>query len=192
QMTKIQKRNIGFYSNGTYDKDKGYILDAVIFGQPFRYYRWGNDVYLSEEEKWRKVAPTQAPMEPFADFSKLLFLADRAVQLPDEVLLSKKCSVYELTLGPADAINAARSMGLDLSENKETPSGAYFEKMNMKYKIWVGQKDNFIYQYKTETTMPVPDAGSLYQEVFFKFWDYNSSTVNVPGPEKIEPYLIKN
>ena len=192
EVSKIQRRNTGFYYNGTYDKEKGYILDATILGQPFRYYRWGNDVYVSEEDKWRQVESTRTSMEPFTAFAKLQFLTDKAIKLPDEEVLSKKCNVYRLTLDYSDAVKVAKSMGLSLTDDKKAIVNDYFKQMTMTFTIWAGKNDSFIYQYKTITTMPVPGAGSLYEEVYTKFWDYNSASITVPGPEKIEKYLIKD
>lgn len=191
QVTKIQKRNTQLIINGSYDKGKGYVLDAQVFGEPFRYYRWSDEVYLSEGDKWRKAAPTDKPLEPFTDFAKLLFLTDNAVKLPDEVLLSKNCDVYEIALKPSEIAAAAGAMGIHLPNDSQA-ADYYFNKVNMKIIIWVGKQDNFIYQYKSMTNMPVPDAGSMYQEIFYKFWSYNSSAVNVPAPDKIAPYLVKD
>jgi len=192
-VTKIQKRNSGFYFTGGYDKEKGYNMDARIFGQPFRYYRWGQDVYVSEEENWRKINPAESPMEPFADFGNLAFLADSATQLPDGEVLGNKCYVYRIDLNNMEAMKAAMFSGAVTPENYLQSAGdQFFNRLTMRLTFWVGEKDNFIYQYKTETTMPVPDAGSLYQEVYCKFWDFNSNTVNIQGPERIEKYLVKD
>ncbi|PKM42458.1 MAG: hypothetical protein CVV03_09870 [Firmicutes bacterium HGW-Firmicutes-8] len=191
--TKVQKRNIGFYiPSGTYDRDHGYTMDTRILGQPLRYYRWGNDVYVSEEDKWRKAAPTSAPLEPFIDFSSLKPFTGKAVGLPAADVLGAKCDVYEITLDAADAVKAAKSMGLKLAADNKA-SKPYIDRMTMRMTLWIGQNDNLIYQYKTQTIMPVPNAGSMYQEVFFKFWKYNNSSINLESPQKkIEPYLIKD
>lgn len=190
QVTKIQKRSVSLITNGSFDKAKGYILDARIFGQPYRYYRWGNDVYLSQSDKWRKAAPSTTPVEPFANFSKLQFLTGKAVQLPDEAILSKNCNVYQLPLDYSDSVKAAEAMGINLSDVEVTGTEQFMSQLKMTFTIWAGKSDNFIYQFQTAVNMPVPGAGSLYQEVKYKFWDYNSSTVNVPAPEKIKRYLI--
>lgn len=189
-VTKIQKRNAGLYFTGGYDREKGYNMDARIFGQPFRYYRWGNDVYVSEEDKWRKASPSEKPLEPFADFEKLQFLADGAVRLPDGEVLGEKCSVYRITLEREEAFKAARAMGFE-NLQEDTVTDTFFDGLKMELTIFVGKDDNYIYQYNTVTTMPVPGAGSLYQEVSLRFWDYNGANVNLQTPDKLEPYLIK-
>ncbi len=178
--TKVQKRNVGFYiDSGTYDRDKGYAVEARVFGQPFRYYRWGNEVYLSEEEKWRQAKAAPIPLEPFGDFSRLRFLAAKAVRLPDGVVLGNKCEVYQIPLTAGEAVEVWEAV-------------PYFDRLNMKLTIWVGKNDNYIYQYKSEATMPVPGAGSMYQEVFFKFWSYNNPGLKLESPaKKIAPYLLK-
>ncbi|PKM82934.1 MAG: hypothetical protein CVU89_02015 [Firmicutes bacterium HGW-Firmicutes-14] len=196
-VTRVQKRNTGFYATGSYDKSKGYQLDARVFGQPYRYYRWGSEVYVSEREKWRRADPSSVPLEPFSDFMKLEFPAGKTVKLPDEEVLGKNCDVYSVTLDSAEAIRAARAMGLEPGEPSGQADPEYFDRLQMKYTVWVGKDedsrdDNFIYQFKSETTMPVPGAGSMYQEVFFKFWDYNGAGINLEPPEKkIKPYLVE-
>lgn len=192
QVTKIQKRSIAMYTNGSFDKEKGFILDARIFGQPYRYYRWGQDVYISQSDKWRKAAAAELPVEPFNDFDKLQFLTGKAVQLPDEAILSKKCNVYQIPLDYNDAVKVAQAMGLSMAADEPRGTEQFMSRMKMTFTIWAGQSDNFIYQFQTALNMPVPGAGSLYQEVKYKFWDYNSSTVNVPAPEKIQRYIIND
>lgn len=190
QVTKIQKRSISLITSGSFDKEKGYILDARIFGQPYRYYRWGNDVYISQSDKWRKAEQSSTPVEPFAEFSKLRFLTGKAVRLPDDSILSKKCNVYQIPLNYEDSVKAAQAMGLNLSDYKTAAADQFMSQMKMTFTIWTGKSDNFIYQFQTAMNMPVPGAGSLYQEVKYKFWDYNSSTVNIPNPQKIQRYII--
>ena len=188
--TKIQKRSNGYYVTGTYDRDKGYTLDARIFGEPFRYYRWGNDVYISEQEKWRKIEPSKAPLEPFVDFSKLQFLADRAVRDKDGDILGIKCEQYQLSLNYEKAVLVANLMGAKLTTGDQSLSGPYFKQTKMKLYFWVGKSDNFIYKFMAVTNMPIPNAGSIYQETSFKFWKYNNPGINLPGPQKLAPYLI--
>lgn len=189
--TKIQKRMNGYYFTGTYDRDKGYSLDARIFGQPFRYYRWGNDVYLSEQEKWRKIDSSQVPLTPFVDFDKLLPYASKAVKGKDENILGKNCDQYIIPLNSEEAFKVADSMGIKINTDRTSPEYEYINETSMKIHIDVGKDDNFIYKYLVETTMPVPGAGSIYQEVSFKIWKYNNPGINLPGPKKLEPYLVK-
>lgn len=189
-VTKVQKRNSGFYYNGGYDREKGFNMDAHILGQPFRYYRWGNDVYISEEEKWRKAKPAETPMEPFADLEKIVYLTDQALRLPDEEVLGNQCFVYRITLKDAEAFEAAMFAGA-MEVGTLQPAGRQFNQVTMQLTFWIGKKDNFIYQYKVETTMPVPGAGSLYQETYCRFWDYNSASINIQGPERLQNYLVE-
>lgn len=190
--TKIQKRSNGYYVTGSMDREKGFTLDARIFGQPYRYYRWKDKVYISEGEKWREIDPSEVPLEPFVNFEKLQPLAGKAVRAGDEDILGKICSQYIITVDSAEAVQLAKNMGLSLSEGNQDLSSPYFNRLRMKIFIWVGQDDHMIYKFMTQTNMPVPGAGSFYQEVSFKFWKYNNPGLNHPGPQKIEPYLIKD
>lgn len=188
--TKVQKRMNAYYFTGTYDTDKGYSLDARIFGQPFRYYRWGDDIYLSEEDKWRKIEPSQAPLAPFRDFEKLTPYADKAFKGADENILGSECDQYIIPLNSDEAFKVADTMGINILADENSPETQYLKDANTKLHIWVGKKDNFIYKYLTETTMPIPGAGSIYQEVSVLFWKYNNAGITLPGPEKLKPYLL--
>ncbi|KNZ68263.1 hypothetical protein Tfer_3189 [Thermincola ferriacetica] len=187
-VNKIQKRKTTSMYDGTYVRGKGYLVNARVLGQQFRYYRWGKEAYMSKEEEWVKAPPAQEPPDPFAGFSRIKPYANKARQLPDEKVLDRECYVLEINLTGQEVQNIFGS----LRPASEKPlENLLLDRLEMKYRLWIGKKDNYIYQIKTETVMPVPQAGSMYHEVYFRFWDYNSKSITLPKPENITKYLKK-
>ncbi len=61
------------------------------------------------------------------------------------------------------------------------------------YFLWDEKNQVFhqhlIYQYKVEIKMPLPDAGYMEQEVFFRFYKYDDPGIKLSKPEEIEHYI---
>ncbi|GAB4266630.1 hypothetical protein [Thermincola ferriacetica] len=187
-VNKIQKRKTTSMYDGTFVRGKGYLVNARVLGQQFRYYRWGREAYMSEGEEWVKAPPAQEPPDPFAGFSLMKPYANKARELPDEKVLGRECYVFEINLTGREVRKISETL---MSASKKPLENLLLDRLEMKYRLWIGKYDNYIYQIKTETVMPVPQAGSMYHEVYFRFWDYNSKSVTLPEPENIEKYLKK-
>lgn len=187
--SKIQKRKTNsMYNEGTFDRDRGFLIRASLLQKQYSYYRWQDRVYVSKGEMWRRAANNEMPPDPFSGFRQLAAVADSVYQLPDEKVSGKLCQVLQLDLtGPEIAALAPPNVNLPGQTAAALPA-----KAKMRYTLWIGKEDNFIYQYRTRLTMPVPGAGALTQETFFKFVDYNSASVNLPKPEKVERYLVQD
>ncbi len=187
-VTKIQKRRNTSMYDGTYVKNEGYLVNARILGQPFKYYRRNNDVYVTEGDNWVKAPATKVPFDAFNGFRAILPFTAKAKQLPDEKILGNDCYHFEINLTGNDVRKITDK--INIASNR-TPENLLLEQLSMQYWIWVGKKDNYIYQMRSKTLMPVPQAGTMYQEVFFRFWEYNSNSITLTKPENIEKYLKK-
>lgn len=187
--SKIQKRKTNSMSEGTFDRDKGFIIKASLLQKQYSYYRWADRVYVSKGEMWRRAGSNEAPPDPFAGFEKLAAAADRAGQLPEEKVMGQPCQVLQVTLSGAE-IKQLVPPGVKLPESRT--ASAQLAKARLQYTIWISKNDRFIYQYKARLTMPVPGAGALVQETFFRFADYNSPSVQLTRPEKVERYLVED
>lgn len=187
--SKVQKRKTNsMYNEGTFDRDKGFLIKASILQKRYNYYRWENRVYVSEGENWRRAANNEVPPDPFSGFQQLAGVADRMRGLPDEKIMGQDCLVLQVELTGAEIARVVPP-GVKLPESKAAL--AELAKAKLMYTIWIGKKDHFIYQYKARLTMPVPGSGALTQETFFKFGDYNNPSVNLTTPDRIERYLVK-
>lgn len=188
-VTKVQKRRTtSMYSSGTFDRDLGYLVKARVMGQDYRYYRYKKDVYVSEGDNWVKAPSEKSPLIPFSSFKSILPAALNAKQLPDEIILGRECYVFEIGITGSDARDISQEIAQ--AANREL-GNLLVEQLEMKYRLWIGKKDSFIYQLKSESLIPVPEAGSMYQEVYFRFWDYNSPSITLTEPENVIKYLKK-
>jgi hypothetical protein len=187
--TKVQKRKTNsMYNEGTFDRDKGFLIKASILQKRYNYYRWEDRVYVSEGENWRRAPDNEIPPDPFSGFQQLAGVADRMVELPGEKIMGQDCRVLQVELAGAE-ITRVVPPGISMPASEAALTR--LAKAKLTYTIWIGKKDSFIYQYKARLTMPVPGAGAMAQETFFKFGDYNNPSVNLARPERIERYLIK-
>jgi len=98
--SKIQKRKTtSMYNQGTFDRDKGFLVKASVLQQHYTYYRWKERVYVFEYGKWRRAANEEMPFsDPFAGFSGLLKAADKFSRLPDEKVMGRECLVLRTEL----------------------------------------------------------------------------------------------
>ncbi|WP_418790815.1 hypothetical protein [Phosphitispora sp. TUW77] len=187
--SKIQKRKAtSMFNQGTVDRDKGFIIDASILQQKYSYYRWNNLTYINQNGKWRHAGSDQVPLDPFAGFEKLTGAAEKMRQLPNETIMGRRCLVLQAKLKGSEI---AKLLPEDIKLPADSYSQSLLDKAVMVYTTWIGIDDNFIYQYKTILEMPVPGAGSLTQETFCKFWDYNSPSIRLTTPDRIQPYLVE-
>ncbi len=81
----------------------------------------------------------------------------------------------------------AKEKGADNDQLEQWTKNNYFiwEEENQVYKQQV------INQYKTTITMPIPAAGYMEQEIFFRFYKYDDPGIKIAPPEKIEEYMKK-
>lgn len=187
--SKIQKRKTNsMYNEGTFDRDKGFLIKASILQKRYNYYRWEDRVYVSEGENWRRIADNEAPPDPFSGFAQLAGAADQMQGLPDEKIMGQDCLVLQVKLAGREI---ARVVPPGVKLPASDAAQAELARAKLEYTIWIGKKDHFIYQYRARLTMPAPGAGTLTQETYFKFGDYNNPSVNLTTPDRIEPYLIK-
>ncbi|MBU7006496.1 hypothetical protein [Phosphitispora fastidiosa] len=185
--SKIQKRKTtSMFNQGTVDRDKGFIIDSSILQKKYTYYRWNDKLYVNKYGKWRRAGSDQVPPDPFAGFEKLTAAAEKMRQLPNEIIMGQQCLVLQAELKDSEIAQLAPT-GIELPE--DSYSQGLLDRAAMVLTVWIGTEDNFIYQYKTSLEMPVPGAGSLTQETFYKFWDYNSPSVQLTTPDRVERYL---
>lgn len=180
--SKVQNRITNLMLNdGMYDRQKGFYVKGSLLRKNFIFYRWEGNSYISDGEGWRLVdSVTWA--DPFEGFAGLMGAAGQMAKLPDEKVLGQDCTVFQAAL-KGEAIRKVVPEGAALPGNDITAK--YLSESELVYTIWIGKKDNYIYQYKAVLTMPVPGAGMLNQTTYFRFWDYNSRNINLPSPETV-------
>lgn len=187
--SRIQKRKINsMYSIQTFDQDRGFLVGGSVLQKQYRYYRWEDRAYVSEGDMWRRLGKNETRPDPFGGFRRLTAVADRMRELPEEKIMNQPCQVLQVELAGAD-ITKIIPPGITLPEGETARSE--LARAKLQYTIWIGKADHYIYQSKARLIMPIPGAGALIQDTYFKFWNFNDPGVNLTKPENVERYLAK-
>lgn len=62
----------------------------------------------------------------------------------------------------------------------------------VKMTLWIGKENHVIYQYSTWIVMPLPGAGYIDQETYFRFYHYNDPSIpnHFQSPDRIERWVL--
>jgi hypothetical protein len=163
------------------------LVNAKVFGLPYHYYRNGKDTLLYQDGRWQHTDKASAPQNPLGNLDLLADLVRGlpANRLNDEIIVGQPTTVLEFQVPAANLEEALSSLGFSAEDLKN----ARIDQAGMKLTVWIGEKQPFLYQYESLVTLPVPGAGALEQEVFFRFWDYNNERIQPQEFERIEQQL---
>ncbi|MCF6092582.1 hypothetical protein L1765_01060 [Microaerobacter geothermalis] len=190
----IQKRRTTSMYDGVVIRPNGYLVNARMAGQPFRYYRWDDKVYLKLGNTWYPAEEPYLPMDPFKGFSFWEYYIDQAVQLPDAEVLGEKTRVVRLELKGKQLYDLAVQFLEDHTyfpiEDTEDLRDT-LDRTTVTTTFWISKETYRIVQYQTRINLPIPGAGYMDQEIFFRLYRFNDSGIKMASPEDIEKYAFK-
>ncbi len=235
----IQKRRTTNMYSGVLISPHGYYTDARLVGIPYRYYKWDDYYYIwTGKTDWQRVTPDQIEHLSFQPFDHLIWwepFFNRAVQLPNEKILSKDTFVYQIKLSGDEWINQSNNpifepvhamlketeyldtlleqtdvtmtvwIGNDEYTEEDITNLAEKKNINIENKeelkqwitenrfIWNSDKQiythHLIYQYQAKIQLPIPGAGYMDQEIYFRFYKYDDPGISIQTPEEMEKYI---
>ncbi|MBO8170317.1 MAG: hypothetical protein H0Z33_00320 [Bacillaceae bacterium] len=232
----IQKRQVNSMFDGVVVRPHGYLVNARVNANPYRYYKWDDHYYLyTEKSGWVKLEKEEVPMDPLAGFEWWQPFADRAVRLPDEPILSKNCRVYQIEANGQEWVElSANPLFEEIRSRVQETDGMehILQNTTVKMTLWIGDesytreqvedwaakndvdtdnqeeldqwiernrliwneaeqvyKHHLIYQYETWINMPVPSAGYMDQQTFFRFYKFDDPGIKMKSPAEMEAYL---
>ncbi|OEH85473.1 hypothetical protein BHU72_05145 [Desulfuribacillus stibiiarsenatis] len=198
-VTKVQKRRTTSMYDGivvrevaqqSTEKDTtlensrtGILVNARLLGRPFRYYEAGEHIYLHEEGNWQRMQNESGfPVDWLARYDGQRLSIDEPF-----IELLQLTNTEQLIKAP-QIIGRERILGNWCDKVILTVVGP--NNAQMDWTIWVGEDDPYIYQYETKTLMPVPGAGMMQQTVYFRFWNYNDTSIVMSDPLLIEKQIV--
>lgn len=190
----ILSRSTTSMFNGAVINGKGYNVDARIAAQPYSYYRIHDKHYIKAKEQF-----VTAPDEPLAfnvllGFDDWLPFMEQAVQLPDEKVIGVETVPFQLKMTGAEWLMNSQSPLFEPLKKQlaERPDLDYILKEStIKTTFWFGKEDRLIHQYETWIILPLPEAGTLDQQVHFNLYKYgDTGGIHIKEPEEIEQYLL--
>ncbi|MFY0543731.1 hypothetical protein [Brevibacillus sp. H7] len=178
---------------GAVIKPTGYNVDARIARQPYQYYRIGDKRFVRVGQSWMTAQEDPLPFDPLKGFDDWMPFLDQAVQLTDDKVYGKECVRFQLKITGAQWLKKSSS---DLFEPIRQqlagrPDLEYIlNESTIKTTFWIGKESHLLHQYETWIILPLPEAGTMDQQVLFQFYKYNDPGIKIKEPEEVEQYLL--
>ncbi len=231
----VQKRRTNSMYDGVVVRPHGYLVNARVAANPYRYYKWDDQYYLhTAHSGWVKLDEEQVPFDPLEGFTWWEPVLQDAIRLPDGEVLSKKTRVYQVMLKGNEWLRLDNPQFNRLQDTiAQTPGmDQILENTTVKMTLWIGDEEytadqvrdwaarkgvdtdngaewkkwaeqngfirdeeedlyrlHLIYQYETWINMPVPGAGYMDQQIFFRFYKYDDPGIKMRTPEEMEQYV---
>lgn len=192
---EIGKRTNNSMYNGAIITPNDYYVDARSMAMPFRYYRLNDKVFIFNNDQWYRAKNEPLPFSPVKGFDNWYPFLDQATQLEDESILNEPSSVMEIKLNGKEWFENAPYSGfqqlkneLDNLDNIDT----LLKDTSVQMKLWIGKENKRIYQYETKIEMPIPEAGTLRQTTFFRFYKFNDPGIDLKSEEEMEALVRKS
>jgi len=189
----ILSRSTTSMFNGAVVNGKGYNVDARIAAQPYQYYRIDDKRYIRAGDYWLTAKEDPLAFDVLAGFDDWLPFMDAAVQLPDDKVYGTVCVPFQLKMSGVDWLTTSKSSLLEPLKKQlgDRPDLDYILKEStVKTTFWIGREDRLIHQYETWIILPLPEAGTMDQQVLFQLYKYNDPGIHIKEPEEVEKYLL--
>ncbi|HZG82625.1 MAG TPA: hypothetical protein VEZ13_17845 [Brevibacillus sp.] len=189
----ILARQVNSMFNGAVINDKGYNVDARIAAQPYQYYRIDDKHYIRAKDYWVTARDEPLAFDVLAGFEDWLPFMDKAVQLPDDKVYGTETATFQLKMTGAEWLAKSQSPLFDPLKEQlaNRPDLNYIlNESTIKTTFWIGKEDRLIHQYETWIILPLPEAGTMDQQVFFQLYKYNDPGIHIKDPSEVERYLL--
>lgn len=189
----ILARQVNSMFNGAVINEKGYNVDARIAAQPYQYYRIDDKHYIRAKEYWVTARDEPLAFDVLAGFEDWLPFMDKAVQLPDDKVYGTETATFQLKMTGAEWLAKSQSPLFDPLKEQlgDRPDLNYIlNESTIKTTFWIGKEDRLIHQYETWIILPLPEAGTMDQQVFFQLYKYNDPGIHIKDPSEVERYLL--
>lgn len=188
----IQKRRITNMYKGVFIGPDVLFVDASLMAQPYKYLQYKNKTYYFNEDKWWRGMETIEPVNPMKGFTDWIPYLDHAVQLQEEEILNEPCIPIQIKLRGDEWIQ--KGTNAYLQEIQQTLKNrqdvdTILKNTEVTTTIWISKENHLLYQYKTRIKLPIPSAGYMEQDIYFRFIKYNDPGIEAPNIEEIEKFI---
>lgn len=200
--------------------EQAYIVNGRIAAQPFRYYRWGDTRYINRSNVWYRTESSEQdtlPFDPFGGYTDWLPFLESAKALPDEAILNNLSHVIEVRINAKEWVEQSsaplfqdikqllgegeiderlddeQAIDDQFVDEQAAAFSHALENTIVKMTLWIGKEDHVIYQYSTWIVMPLPGAGYIDQETYFRFYHYNDPSIpnHIQTPDRLEHWVLE-
>ncbi|WP_232695723.1 hypothetical protein [Brevibacillus daliensis] len=189
---RMMSRELTSMFDGIVADSDSYQVTGRIAAQEFVYYRNNDDKYIYRGGSWITAREESIPVDVFKGFDDWIPFLDRAVEMPEEKVISTMTTPYQIKITGKEWVE---NSNIDLFKPLQDELAGrpdldkILENTTIKTTFGIGQKDGLIHSYQTWIIVPVPGAGYMDQEVNFKFFKYGENLQLTPMTE-VEKYLL--
>jgi hypothetical protein len=171
----------------------GYNVDARIAAQPYQYYRIGDKRYIRVDDSWMTAKEEPLPFHVWAGFDDWMPFLDQAEQLENAKVYGTECVRFQIKLTAVDWLKNSKSPLFEPLRKQlagRADMDYILNKSTIKATFWFGKEDRLLREYETWIILPLPEAGTMDQQVKFQFYKYGDPGIKVKDPAEVEQYLL--
>jgi len=185
----IQKRRITNMYKGVVIGPDQFYAEASLLAQPYKYLQYKNQTYYFNKDKWWRGKENVLVLHPLDGLMEWMPYLDHVVQLKEENILSAPCIPVQITIRGDEWIKKGTNpyfQEIKKSMENHPELDSLLKNTDVTTTLWINKENHLPYQYKTIIKLPVPSAGYIEQEIFFRFIKYNDPGIKVPDIKEIE------
>ncbi|RFB38487.1 hypothetical protein [Brevibacillus sp. VP] len=189
---RMMSRETTSMFDGIVEGPDAYQVTGRIARQEFVYYRKGDKRYIFKGGNWITAREEPIPIDVFRGYEAWLPFLDKAVQMPDEKVISTETIPYQIKITGKEWVEKADSnLFAPFKEHlQDRPDmNEILANTTIKMTVGIGKDDGLIHSYQTWIILPIPGGGYMDQEVKFTFFKYGEN-IQMKDPEEVKKYLL--
>jgi hypothetical protein len=189
----ILARQVNSMFDGAVINNEGFNVGVRVAAQPYTYYRMDDKRFIREKDYWVTAQDEPLAFDVLAGFEDWLPFMDKAVQLPDDKVYGTVTATFQLKMTGAEWLANSQSPLFEPLKKQlgDRPDLEYIlNESTIKTTFWIGREDRLIHQYETWIILPLPEAGTMDQQVFFQLYKYDDPGIHIKDPSEVEKYLL--
>ncbi|HLQ74396.1 MAG TPA: hypothetical protein VK125_09210 [Bacillota bacterium] len=195
-----KRRNTHMTVDGIVMRPDGYYMKNTLVTEPYEYYRWGDDVYIRQNDNWFRGREPELPFDIFYGFDQWKDLADEAIATRTDTVLDVPTIVYELELTGEEMLQVDPSYFEDILDDDNEQLDNVLDLTEVHVSFYIGDETEqmegrevlpIVYKLAVNISMPIPDAGYMEQDIEHFIFRVNSDSTEMTEREEIEEYIIE-
>ncbi len=180
----VGRRQINLMVDGIVMRPEGYVANTRIGGNALKMIRWNEEKFRDERGRWYHDGFAQDELAPFGSFDRWTALTPHLTRAATGNVLGVASWVYEFSV-PFVKWQALFPEAAVQDPNALPPYG--IDDGSVTVTMWLAQEEPVVQQFEVDYEVPLPAAGMLRQEIFFRFYRYGD-----PGMEPVDVEAIRN
>ncbi|UOF91069.1 hypothetical protein LSG31_02060 [Fodinisporobacter ferrooxydans] len=141
-------------------------MNEVIDGKSYMVIQTSDQTVVRVNDRWAKANRIEKSFNIFGSLEPVPNYAKKVYQLKDDTVISTPTYVYQFEANAADISSGIMSQMTDMAQGEKA--------LPVRYTVWVGKKDHYIYQIRMQWSHAMPQLGNVAEDTTFMFFDLNA------------------